>query len=232
MPASSSSCTIRCSAPLPARPPCSWTATWSSVTARSRPRPRLRTVTSDEIRRTFLDFFVAPDHKRLPSSSLVPATYDPSVLLPTAGMPPLKPYFLGQEKPPHNRLTTCQKCFRSTDIENVGNTLRHLTFFEMLGNFSIGDYFKQGAAEYALQFSVEVLGFDVEAIWISVFAGDDELGLGPDEEAIAAWEELDIPRERIVGLTRDDNFWQAGPTGPCGPCSELYLDRGVEFGGL
>jgi alanyl-tRNA synthetase len=191
----------------------------------------MRTMSSDEIREAFLSFFEQRDHKRLPSGSLVPADYDPSVLLTTAGMHPLKPYFLGREKAPHNRLTTCQKCFRTTDIENVGNTLRHLTFFEMLGNFSIGDYFKQGAAEYALEFSVEVLGFDVEAIWISVFAGDDELGLGPDEEAIAAWESLGIPRERIIGLSREDNFWQAGPTGPCGPCSELYLDRGAEFGG-
>ncbi|MFL5887996.1 MAG: alanine--tRNA ligase [Solirubrobacteraceae bacterium] len=191
----------------------------------------MRSMSSDETREAFLSFFEQRDHKRLPSGSLVPAEYDPSVLLTTAGMHPLLPYFLGHEKPPHNRLTTCQKCFRTTDIENVGNTLRHLTFFEMLGNFSIGDYFKQGAAEYALQFSVEVLGFDVEAIWVSVFAGDEELGLGPDEEAIAAWESLGFPRERIVGLSREDNFWQAGPTGPCGPCSELYLDRGAEFGG-
>src|SRR3954451_3307950 len=191
----------------------------------------MRTMSSDEIREAYLSFFEQRDHKRLPSGSLVPAAYDPSVLLTTAGMQTLLPYFLGREKPPHNRLTTCQKCFRTTDIENVGNTLRHLTFFEMLGNFSIGDYFKQGAAEYALQFSVEVLGFDVEAIWVSVFAGDEELGLGPDEEAIAAWESLGFPRERIVGLSREDNFWQAGPIGPCGPCSELYLDRGAEFGG-
>jgi alanyl-tRNA synthetase len=188
-------------------------------------------MSSDEIRETFLSFFEQRGHRRLPSGSLVPEEYDPSVLLTTAGMHPLKPYFLGREKPPHNRLTTCQKCFRTTDIENVGNTLRHLTYFEMLGNFSIGDYFKEGAAQYALEFSVEGLGFDPDAIWISVFAGDDELGLGPDEEAIAAWESLGIPRERIIGLGRDDNFWQAGPTGPCGPCSELYLDRGAEFGG-
>src|SRR3954451_18978119 len=192
---------------------------------------RMRAMSSDEIREAFLSFFEQRDHNRLPSGSLVPADYDPSVLLTTAGMHPLKPYFLGREKAPHNRLTTCQKCFRTTDVETVGNTLRHLTFFEMLGNFSIGDYFKQGASEYALEFSVEVLGFDVEAIWISVFAGDDELGLGPDEEAIAAWESLGIPRERIIGLSREDNCWQAGPTGPCGPCSELYLDRGAEFGG-
>ncbi len=187
-------------------------------------------MTSDEIRSTFRDFFVARDHKRLPSGSLVPATYDPSVLLTTAGMHPLKPYFLGQEKPPHNRLTTCQKCFRSTDIENVGNTARHLTFFEMLGNFSIGDYFKQGAVELAWELSLEGFGFDPDRIWITVHGGDEALGLGPDEEAIEAWKSVGVPEERIVRLGTEDNFWQAGPTGPCGPCSELYFDRGPEFG--
>jgi alanyl-tRNA synthetase len=189
-----------------------------------------RRVTSDQIRATFLSFFEGRDHKRLPSGSLVPATFDPSVLLTTAGMHPLKPYFLGLEQPPYARLTTCQKCFRTTDIENVGNTARHLTFFEMLGNFSIGDYFKQGAVELAWELSLEGFGFKPEDIWISVFEGDPELGLGPDEEAIAAWESVGVPRERIVLLPRSENFWQAGPTGPCGPCSELYLDRGVEFG--
>ena len=169
-------------------------------------------MTSDEIRSTFRDFFVARDHKRLPSGSLVPATYDPSVLLTTAGMHPLKPYFLGQEKPPHNRLTTCQKCFRSTDIENVGNTARHLTFFEMLGNFSIGDYFKQGAAELAWELSLEGFGFDPDRIWITVHGGDEALGLGPDEEAIEAWKSVGVPEERIVRLGTEDNFWQAGPT--------------------
>ncbi|HEV8153378.1 MAG TPA: alanine--tRNA ligase [Solirubrobacteraceae bacterium] len=187
-------------------------------------------MTSDQIRETFLSFFEGRDHKRLPSGSLVPATFDPSVLLTTAGMHPLKPYFLGLEQPPYARLTTCQKCFRTTDIENVGNTARHLTFFEMLGNFSIGDYFKQGAVELAWELSLEGFGFKPEDIWISVFEGDPELGLGPDEEAIAAWESVGVPRERIVLLPRSENFWQAGPTGPCGPCSELYLDRGVEFG--
>src|SRR4051794_8677694 len=189
-----------------------------------------KSMTSDEIREAFLAFFEARDHRRLPSASLVPATYDPSVLLTTAGMHPLKPYFLGQEMPPHNRLTTCQKVFRTTDIENVGNTTRHLTFFEMLGNFSIGDYFKQGAVEYAWEFSLDVLGLDADDIWITVFEGDDELGLGPDDEAIAPWESVGVPRERIVLCPRSENFWQAGPTGPCGPCSELYFDRGVEFG--
>jgi len=187
-------------------------------------------VTSDQIREAYLSFFESRGHRRLPSASLVPAQFDPSVLLTTAGMHPLKPYFLGVEQPPTRRLTSCQKCFRTTDIENVGNTARHLTFFEMLGNFSIGDYFKQGAVELALELSTQHFGFDADDIWITVFEGDAELGLGPDEEAIEAWEKVGIPRARIVALPRSENFWQAGPTGPCGPCSELYLDRGLEFG--
>ncbi|MGZ8634743.1 MAG: alanine--tRNA ligase, partial [Solirubrobacteraceae bacterium] len=187
-------------------------------------------MTSDEIREMFLGFFEARGHLRLPSGSLVPASFDPSVLLTTAGMQPLKPYFLGQAKPPRTLLTTCQKSFRTVDIENVGTTARHLTFFEMLGNFSIGEYFKQGAAEYAWELSLEGFGFKPEDIWITVHEGDDELGLGPDEEAIAAWEEIGVPRSRIILLPSDENFWQAGPTGPCGPCSELYLDRGLEWG--
>src|SRR5438874_1247840 len=119
-------------------------------------------MTSDELREAFLGFFEERDHKRLESGSLVPASYDPSVLLTTAGMQPLKPYFLGQETPRHARLTTCQKCFRTVDIDVVGTTRRHHTFFEMLGNFSIGDYFKQGAAEYAWEFAMDVLHFDPE----------------------------------------------------------------------
>ena len=141
----------------------------------------------------------------------MPATFDASVLLTTAGMHPLKGYFLGIEKPPAPLLTSCQKCFRTTDIENVGNTARHLTFFEMLGNFSIGEYFKQGAVEFAWELSLEGFGFNAEDIWITVFEGDDELGLGPDEEAIAAWEAIGVPRERIVLCPRSENFWQAGP---------------------
>jgi alanyl-tRNA synthetase len=189
-----------------------------------------RWVTSDEIRETFLSFFEKNDHKRLPSASLVPASYDPSVLLTTAGMHPLKPYFLGLETPPYHRLTSCQKCFRTPDIDVVGTTTRHLTFFEMLGNFSMGDYFKEGAAQFAWQLSLEGFGFNPDDIWVTVFEGDDELGLGPDEEAIDAWEKIGVPRSRIVLCPRSENFWQAGPTGPCGPCSELYLDRGLAWG--
>jgi alanyl-tRNA synthetase len=185
---------------------------------------------SDEIREAYLAFFEARGHMRRPSGSLVPAQHDPSVLLTTAGMHPLKPYFMGQEPPPHNRLTTCQKCFRTPDIEVVGTTTRHLTFFEMLGNFSIGDYFKDGAVEFAWDFSLNHLGFEPEQIWVTVHEGDDGLGLGPDEEAIAAWEAIGVPRSRIVLLPSSENFWQAGPVGPCGPCSELYLDRGLDWG--
>jgi alanyl-tRNA synthetase len=183
-----------------------------------------------EIRERFLSFFEERDHLRLPSASLVPSVHDPSVLLTTAGMQPLKPYFRGEEEPPSRRLTTCQKSFRTVDIEVVGTTKRHLTFFEMLGNFSVGDYFKQGAAEYAWELSTQGFALDPESIWITVFGGDDELGLGPDEEAIECWRSIGIPDERIVQLGRDDNFWQSGPAGPCGPCSELYLDRGPGFG--
>jgi alanyl-tRNA synthetase len=186
-------------------------------------------VTSDEIREQFQSFFEARDHKRQPSASLIPRN-DPSTLLISAGMHPLKPYFAGRESPPHIRLTSCQKCFRTPDIDEVGITKRHLTFFEMLGNFSIGDYFKQGAVEMAWEFSLEHLGFDPERIWVTIFEGDEQLGLGPDEEAIEAWLSVGFPRERIVALPRSENFWQAGATGPCGPCSELYYDRGLEFG--
>ncbi|MBS1863093.1 MAG: alanine--tRNA ligase, partial [Actinobacteria bacterium] len=123
-----------------------------------------------------------------------------------------------------------QKCFRTTDIEEVGNTARHLTFFEMLGNWSFGDYFKAESIPWGWQLATEGFGMDPERIWVTVFGGDEELGLGPDTEAIAIWEATGVPAERIVQLGREDNFWQGGPTGPCGPCSELYLDRGPDFG--
>jgi alanyl-tRNA synthetase len=187
-------------------------------------------MTTDELREQFLAYFEARDHRRLQSAPLVPTQYDPSTLLISAGMHPLKPYFLGEDTPPHRRLTTCQKCFRTVDIDKIGTTYRHLTFFEMLGNFSIGDYFKQGAVEFAWDFSLNGFGFEPEKVWVTVFEGDDDLGLGPDEEAIEAWLAVGVPHERIVQLPREENFWQAGPTGPCGPCSELYLDRGLEFG--
>jgi alanyl-tRNA synthetase len=191
---------------------------------------RVVTMTTDEIRETFLQYFEARDHKRLPSASLVPSVQDASVLLTTAGMHPLVPYFRGEETPPHPRLTSVQKCFRTTDIENVGNTARHLTFFEMLGNFSIGDYFKQEAIEMAWELSQTGFGFDPGDIWITVFEGDEELGLGPDDEAIEAWLSVGVPRERIVLCPRSENFWQGGDSGPCGPCSELYIDRGLAWG--
>jgi alanyl-tRNA synthetase len=187
-------------------------------------------MTSDEIRERFLSFFEERGHRRIPSASLVPSEHDPSALLTVAGMHPLKPYFLGREKPPAPRLTDCQKVFRTVDIDNVGNTTRHLTFFEMLGNFSFGDYFKAEAIDYAWELSLQVFGFDPEDIWVTVFEGDGELGLGSDQEAIGRWLELGIPRERIVECPRSENFWQAGPTGPCGPCSELYFDRGADHG--
>jgi alanyl-tRNA synthetase len=187
-------------------------------------------MTSDEIRARYLAFFEEREHLRLPSASLVPPASDRSVLLTTAGMQPLKPYFLGREAPPAPKLTSCQRCFRTPDIEKVGSTLRHLTFFEMLGNFSIGAYFKQGAIELAWELSREVFGFAEQDIWVTVFAGDEDLGLGPDEEAIELWQAVGVPRERIVGCPRSENFWEAGPVGPSGPCSELYLDRGLRFG--
>jgi alanyl-tRNA synthetase len=185
---------------------------------------------AQEIRDTYLSFFEQRGHKVVPSASLVPSSHDPSVLLTTAGMQPFKPYFLGREKPPAPRLTDVQKCFRTTDIEEVGNTARHLTFFEMLGNWSFGDYFKEESIPWGWELATQGFGMDPERIWVTVFGGDEELGLGPDEEAIEIWRRVGVPDERIVQLGREDNFWQGGATGPCGPCSELYLDRGPQFG--
>jgi len=183
-----------------------------------------------EIRDTYLSFFAERRHEIVPSASLVPSVHDPSVLLTTAGMQPFKPYFLGRERPPAPRLADVQKCFRTTDIEEVGNTARHLTFFEMLGNWSFGDYFKAESIPWGWELSTQGFGMEPGRIWVTVFGGDEELGLGPDEEAIEIWRGVGVPDERIVRLGREDNFWQAGPSGPCGPCSELYLDRGEEFG--
>ncbi len=185
--------------------------------------------TSAELREGFLSFFQGKEHLLQPSSSLVPATYDPSVLLTTAGMQPLKPFFLGLEQPPAERLASVQKCFRTTDIEEVGSTARHLTFFEMLGNFSFGDYFKDGAIELAWEFVTVQMKLDPAKLWATVYRGNPELSLDADEVAIVAWERVGISSERIVRLG-EDNFWKAGPTGPCGPCSEIYFDCGPERG--
>jgi alanyl-tRNA synthetase len=185
--------------------------------------------TTAELRESYLSYFEGKGHLRRPSSSLVPATYDPSVLLTTAGMQPLKPFFLGLEEPPGPRLTSVQKCFRTTDIDEVGATARHLTFFEMLGNFSFGDYFKDGAIDLAWEFVTGQMKLDPAKLWATVYRGNPELSIGADEVAIAAWQRVGIPPERIKRLG-EDNFWKAGPTGPCGPCSEIYYDRGPERG--
>ena len=185
-------------------------------------------MTTDEIRRAFLDYFVERGHLAIPSSSLVPYDDDPSLLLTVAGMQPLKSYFLGTAEPPALRMTSCQKCFRTVDIDEVGHTARHLTFFEMLGNFSIGDYFKDEAIRFGWELSTEVLGLDPDRIWITVFEGME--GVPADDEAVERWLEVGVPRERIQALGESENFWKVGPTGPCGPNTELYLDRGPEFG--
>jgi alanyl-tRNA synthetase len=183
--------------------------------------------TSDEIRRSFTEFFVERGHLAVPSASLVPSALDQSVLLTTAGMQPFKPYFLGQAAPPAPRLSSVQRCFRAVDIDVVGSTERHMTFFQMMGNFSFGDYFKPGAVEMAYELSTGPWGLDPARIWATVYQGDEQLG--PDEVARELWIAQGIPASRIVALG-EDNFWKAGPTGPCGPCSELYYDRGVEHG--
>jgi len=185
--------------------------------------------TTPELREGFLRYFESKEHLRLPSAPLIPPPEDRSTLLISAGMQPLKPYFLGVRDPPATLLTTYQKSFRTTDIDEVGLDGYHLSFFEMMGNFSIGEYFKEGAVELAWEFMFDHLRIDRERLWVSVFAGDPVLGLGEDEVAIAAWEKVGMPRERIVGLPRSENFWQAGETGPCGPCSEMYYDRGEEL---
>jgi alanyl-tRNA synthetase len=186
--------------------------------------------TSAELREGFLSFFESKGHKRHPSGSLVPPDWDRSTLLNSAGMQPLMPYFLGREAPPAPLLTTVQKVFRTPDIDEVGRTSRHLTFFEMLGNFSFGEYFKEGAIDLAWEFVFDHMKVDPDRFWVTVFAGDPELGLGEDAEAVRLWEAKDMPPERIVRLGRADNFWSVGGPGPCGPDTELFYDRGEEIG--
>lgn len=175
----------------------------------------------NEIRSKFLKFFESKDHYLKESASLVPQN-DKSLLLINSGMAPLKNYFAGVEVPPSVRMTTCQKCIRTGDIENVGKTARHGTFFEMLGNFSFGDYFKEQSISWGWEFVTQHLNIPEEKVWVTVYEEDDE--------AFGIWEnQIKIPKERIVRLGKDDNFWEIG-IGPCGPCSELYFDRGEEYG--
>ncbi|MBP3459012.1 MAG: alanine--tRNA ligase [Lachnospiraceae bacterium] len=175
----------------------------------------------NELRKMFLEFFESKGHLAMKSFSLVPHN-DNSLLLINSGMAPLKPYFTGQEIPPRKRVTTCQKCIRTGDIENIGKTARHGTFFEMLGNFSFGDYFKHEAIGWTWEFLTEVVGLDKERLYPSVYENDDE--------AFEIWEkEIGVPKEKIFRFGKEDNFWEHG-SGPCGPCSEVYYDRGEKYG--
>lgn len=176
----------------------------------------------NDLREAYLKFFESKGCLRKKSYSLVPQN-DNSLLLIVAGMAPLKPYFTGQEVPPRTRMTTCQKCIRTGDIENVGKTARHGTYFEMLGNFSFGDYFKEEAISWAWEFCVDVLKLPTERLYVSVYENDDE--------AEKIWhEKIGVPMDHIFRMGKEDNFWEAGTDGPCGPCSEIYFDRGEEYG--
>ncbi len=186
--------------------------------------------TTAELREGFLAYFEAKGHTRHPSGSLVPPSWDHSTLLNSAGMQPLMPYFLGREAPPAPLLATVQKCFRTPDIDEVGLDGHHLTFFEMLGNFSFGQYFKDGAVDFAWEYLTEHLKLDLDRFWVSVFAGDAELGLPEDEVAYAAWVRVGQPPERIVKLDRTHNFWSVGGPGPCGADTEMFYDRGAAVG--
>lgn len=175
----------------------------------------------NDIREKFLSFFESKGHLRLPSFSLVPEN-DKSLLLINAGMAPLKPYFKGELEPPRKRVTTCQKCIRTPDIDRVGKTARHGTYFEMLGNFSFGDYFKHEATAWAWEFITTVLNLPVDKLWVTIYQDDDE--------AFDIWtKEVGVAPDRIVRMGKEDNFWEIG-TGPCGPCSEIYFDRGEKYG--
>ena len=175
----------------------------------------------NDIREKYLAFFESKGHLRLPSYPLIPHN-DKSLLLINSGMAPMKKFFTGEEIPPRNRVTTCQKCIRTPDLERVGKTARHGTYFEMLGNFSFGDYFKNEAIPWAWEFLTKTLEIPENLLWPSVYEQDDE--------AYALWRDvIGVPEERIVKLGKADNFWEHG-TGPCGPCSEIYFDRGIKYG--
>ncbi|HZG93829.1 MAG TPA: alanine--tRNA ligase-related protein, partial [Mycobacteriales bacterium] len=176
---------------------------------------------SDEIRRRFLTFFEERGHTVVPSASLI--ADDPTLLLVNAGMVPFKPYFLGDLPPPFDRAASVQKCMRTTDIENVGQTTRHGTFFQMAGNFSFGDYFKEKAIPYAWELLTEGYGFPADRLWATVYHDDDE--------AFAIWRDtVGLPPDRIQRRGAEDNYWSMGVPGPCGPCSEIYYDRGPAYG--
>ena len=182
-------------------------------------------MSADDLRKSFLDFFAAKDHAVVPSASLIP--HDPSLMFTVAGMVPFKPYFVGDETPPYTRAASSQKCARAggkhNDLDDVGRTKRHLVFFEMLGNFSFGDYFKSEIIPWSWELVTEKWGFDGDRLWITVHESDDE--------AEALWHEgVGVPMNRIQRLGDKDNFWQMGDTGPCGPCSEIHIDRGPAFG--
>ncbi|HSI87863.1 MAG TPA: alanine--tRNA ligase-related protein [Pyrinomonadaceae bacterium] len=188
-------------------------------------------MTGNEIREKFLQYFEERGHKIVHSSPLLPAN-DPTLLFVNAGMNQFKDVFLGIEKRDYKRAVSSQKCIRAggkhNDLDEVGKTARHHTFFEMLGNFSFGDYFKKEAIEYAWEFLVDELGLETERLWFSVFEGDHEVG--PDDEARAEWERVGARPERILAFGRKDNFWQMGDTGPCGPCSEIHYYMGEDPG--
>ena len=176
----------------------------------------------NQLREMFLSFFESKDHFRRQSFSLIPES-DKSLLLINAGMAPLKPFFSGQKTPPSKRMTTCQKCIRTGDLDNVGHTDRHGTFFEMMGNFSFGDYFKKEAISWSWEFATTVLKMPEDKLWVTIYEND--------EEAHDLWHDMiGVPEEKIVRLGKDDNFWEIGTGGPCGPCSEIYFDRGPEHG--
>ena len=183
-----------------------------------------QSATARGVRQAFVDFFAGHGHHHEASASLIP--HDPTLLFTVAGMVPFKPYFVGEQRPPWDRAVTIQKCVRAggkhNDLDEVGRTSRHLTFFEMMGNFSFGDYFKSDACAFAWDFVTTCLGLDPERIWVTVHVSDDE--------AEAIWrDEVGVPAERIQRLD-EDNYWRMADTGPCGPCSEIFWDKGPEFG--
>lgn len=204
-----------------------------SAFLRNAPRPaivlKFSDMTGNEIRSKFFDYFERNGHKIVPSSPLLPAN-DPTLLFVNAGMNQFKDVFLGSEKREYTRAVTSQKCIRAggkhNDLDEVGKTARHHTFFEMLGNFSFGDYFKKEAIEYAWDFLINELKLEESRLWFSVFEGDAEVG--PDDEARRLWGSAGAKPERILGFGRKDNFWQMGETGPCGPCSEIHYYMGQD----